>query len=499
MKAVPVTVTEWKGLNTADDLATFQDGFLKQADNIDIPDSKTLRKRSGFAKLSATQPTGASVRTRILGRHKTSNGDKIYFQTTDGTGAGTALYRCNLDQSSVEQVTIGGGAVTGSLYGYQYNDLFYILRSAFTMLSVTMASPAATSIGSSPSGSQVIAHKGRLWVLDGFGTFGSSVTRIYYSTTALTWGAGDAGNIDIQFGDGKPVVAAVVLSDFLIIFKQDSMWSINADSPDPGDWVVRNLNDKLGCIARDSIQVIDGEVYFLSQRGVYKTDGITPTELSNNIKPSLIENNVIWKPGSFASMLFFASVFYNDRYILFPMAFNTPSEALVYHTRVGGWTRWKFPGIPNNISPFGAIVIEDFKISGNSGFLVGSFNAAGFLYKFVDNQVDRDDGVDMTVTIQTGELVFDVPAQYKRCIETDLDVSPGNTSATVNVNHSFDSQGITSPVSQQTFNSRSIMRFPGPGYFRYMSHVITVTGDVPFELFSITDWMIPKDRVPRAH
>lgn len=496
MKAVPITVKEWKGLNTADNRATFNDGFLFRADNIDIMDPKTLVKRSGIDKFNAAQPTGAAARIHLLGRHKTSSGDKIYFQTVDGSGIGLKVYRCNLDQSSVQEVTIAAASITGSLYGYQYNDLFYIVRSAATILSVTMASAAASSVASSPSGSQVIAHKGRLWVLDLYGTFGSSVTRVYYSTTSLTWGTGDAGNIDINFGDGKPVVAAAVLSDLLIIFKQDSTWSINADSSDPGDWVVRLLNPSVGCIARDSLQIIDGEVYFLSQRGVYHTDGITYTEISNNIRPSLLGGSFL--PGNASSYLFFASAYFENRYILSDMWFAGGTNHLVYNTRTGAWTLWTFGG---NITSAGLLVIEDFVLAGQQpGILIGNFNNSGYIYRYRDTANYQDDGNNFTVTIETGEVVQDTPSQFKRCIGTDLDVKGASTtSGTITLRHTIDNDMNTADQSVSTLFPRAIQRFAGPGYHRYMRHKITAAGNFPLEIFSITDWMSVKDRVSYAH
>lgn len=54
--------------------------------------------------------------------------------------------------------------------------------------------------------------------------------------------------------------------DYCVIFKEKSIWQMRYDS---GSYPVKPLNDAVGCINTDSIQLIENSPFFLDNRGIY--------------------------------------------------------------------------------------------------------------------------------------------------------------------------------------------------------------------------------------
>jgi hypothetical protein len=120
----------------------------------------------------------------------------------------------------------------------------------------------------------VIAADGRLWAADD--EAGSNRYTVWWSNLldGKTWNSGDAGSLDVRnvWPSGQDSIIGIeFLSGRLIIFGRHSilLYTLPADH-DPANMSLTDTVEDLGCIARDSIRMAGGDIYFLSDDGLYK-------------------------------------------------------------------------------------------------------------------------------------------------------------------------------------------------------------------------------------
>jgi hypothetical protein len=78
----------------------------------------------------------------------------------------------------------------------------------------------------------------------------------------------------LSFNDGKHTGAITALKSYgsyLIVFKRRAVWALSGLDDDT--WTVRRIARGVGCVGPDAIAEHDGLVYFLSDDGLYVTDG----------------------------------------------------------------------------------------------------------------------------------------------------------------------------------------------------------------------------------
>jgi hypothetical protein len=79
---------------------------------------------------------------------------------------------------------------------------------------------------------------------------------------------------------GDSIQGAAVINDRYVILTRNQVWIFD-------DTAIRALNSDIGCIAPGSIQKIDNSIFFLSDTGVFATDGNDVVELSQSIQDTL--------------------------------------------------------------------------------------------------------------------------------------------------------------------------------------------------------------------
>lgn len=481
-KFEPITITGFSGLNTVDPVGAIPDDALAVATNVDITDSRTLAKRRGFARWSNTQPNGGLASIRMLGRHRTATADKLYFCTSG------RLWRANTtDMSSVEEITLSAASVTNCQWGFQHAGNFQVVRSGGgTNIGVTMASTAAIN-GTGPSATHAVAHKNRMFSFNTLDTGGTLEYRLHYSAinNLSSWNT-STDFIDVNPGDGAPIVALVVLSDTLYIFKSDSTWALTADGS-PSSWVLRNVNQGIGCVGRGTVQIIDGMIYFLARQGVYRTDGVTFEELSGPIRNQF--TNRVYSTRQ--SLLDADSAYFDNKYIV---SLDGGQTQWVYHISVGGWTRWIVGG---SISPRGFCNVSEY----SPDYLYTGCGVTGYLYRMgATAAVWQDDTTNYTVDVRTKEFTFNNPTSFKRLHYTELDFDPfTSTSLTVTLRHNFDGNVTNTHSVTSVFTTRNMLRFPGVGYFRYLQERIEMSANSDFELLGINMMVEARGRNSYAH
>ncbi len=185
-------------------------------------------------------------------------------------------------------------SLTGKVFMAQKGQYLTCLdESTFAVESIT-----AQPWTSSPN--VLIAADGRLWAADD--ETGSNRYTIWWSDllNGKSWTGGDAGSIDVRnvWPAGQDtIVALAFMSGRLLILGRNSilLYTLPA-SRDPGSMELTDAIGGLGCKARDSVTIIGGDVYFLSDDGVYKIPKLAqtisllpvPVKISKNVSDDIL-------------------------------------------------------------------------------------------------------------------------------------------------------------------------------------------------------------------
>ena len=149
-------------------------------------------------------------------------------------------------------------------------------------------------------------------------------------------------SIRIGGGDGDPITALLPWFGFkMLAFKERSVWSVDANpAQEVGDWEIKLINNRVGCIAWRSAQQVGPDVFFLSRDGVRSLSTIesgAQTDVSSPISAPIndyIER--ITRTKAHRS----CAVYYRNRYLLsVAMDGGTePTTTLVFNAEQKSWS-----------------------------------------------------------------------------------------------------------------------------------------------------------------
>ena len=166
-------------------------------------------------------------------------------------------------------------SLTGKIFAAQAGQALTCLNETTFAVESVVAQPWT----SSPN--VVLAADGRLWAADD-AAGGNSYT-VWWSALldGKTWTGGDAGNLDVRnvWPSGQDtIVALAFMSGRLVILGRRSilLYTLPADH-DPSTMELTDVISNLGCRARDSVVIANGDLYFLSDDGVYKIPKLAQT------------------------------------------------------------------------------------------------------------------------------------------------------------------------------------------------------------------------------
>lgn len=149
-------------------------------------------------------------------------------------------------------------------------------------------------------------------------------------------------------GDGDPITALYPwFGNYLIVFKQRSIWTINADPlVDVADWEIRLINNRVGCVSHRSVQAVGKDVFFLAKDGVRSLASIesgTQTEVGLPISAP-VQDEIDAIDGTYIDKT--CAAYYRNRYFIAITqdGYTAPNCVLVFNaiTRswCGCWTGW---------------------------------------------------------------------------------------------------------------------------------------------------------------
>lgn len=469
------TVKPLKGLRTNSSRNTLEKGEFSTLENFHVNHKGYLEKRRGIWRASAVKPAGNTGLRLLDITRAISGGEHIAFAwVTDGVN----IWKSNSGSPIGTGSWVNYAAGTPSPLTGQFEWIFQAGGTAepFNIQGVRRNAETfginpitnGTGLGGGPQGTFCIGYKSRMWVFNTMNTSGLE-NRLYFSAANNnfgTWSTPSGGFIDIGLGDGQALVSAIVYNDVLYLFKNKSIWALDASSEDQTTYIPRNVHPSLGSAGRGSVQNIEGFLYFFSGDGVYRTDGTTFEEISEPIR-NLFAN---LSYTSREQILKTEAVYWNNKYVLSRRT-ATP-HLYVYDILAEAWSTWN---CTMNLVPFAGMATYEEReydylclgsstMNSNSGYYYNTVGAGASLEWYYDDTIGTAGGADANLfecKAHLGSLDEDLPAETKRNYYLGLDVESTSTQDLELVDATI--TPTSSHIKAVPSSRRNIIRFPGAG------------------------------------
>lgn len=257
------------GLNTQLDIADDSSlKFASEAINGVIDQSGKLVSRKDFV----LQTSGFAQIVEQVYRHITNAGVEVILSAAAGkiySGTSTLTQRHDYSATSTTLNSWQFASLSSKIFGAQAGVSPFVLNES------TYAAESFTGAPWSSSPNIFLAASGRMWAADD--AAGSNSYTLWWSNLldGKVWnGAGDAGSLNVQkvWPGGQDSIKAVsIYQDRVIIFGQYNilLYTLPADR-DPASMTLTDSITGIGCVARDSVILAAGDLYFLAQDGYYK-------------------------------------------------------------------------------------------------------------------------------------------------------------------------------------------------------------------------------------
>ena len=298
LQSATIAAPGFFGLNTQESSVTLAAGFALQADNCVIDKYGRLGARKGWKYVTA-----GSSGINLVGAHRFVD---ITGTETIISWSATTFYK-GVNTLTTITVTSDNTLDTGNWQAATLNDKVYFFQEGKKPMlydpvadTITDVEDATGYTGTAPQGNTVISAYGRLRVAD---TSTDKVT-LYWSDLldGVKWGTGSAGSVDlaailVKGTDNIVALGAqngqlvVLLRNNIVIFDDSS----NDASFDPATLRLVEVINRVGCVARDSVQNTGLDILFLSEDGlrslgrVIQEKSLPMRDLSKNIRDDLVE------------------------------------------------------------------------------------------------------------------------------------------------------------------------------------------------------------------
>lgn len=256
------------GLNKQNSGSLLPPQWATEALNVVFDDSGRTAARKGWLSQTSTPISGTPDLDVIFQYYKTSTGDKYPISAGNND-----IFSGVSAPSSIK------GALTINANNWKFvnfNSKVYGIQSGHPLIEWNgTGNFAATtaSTGTVPDGNEILGAFGRLWGVSGDGQtikYSGLLDGTYWTGT----GAGSINLTSVWANGADSVVALAAFNSFLVAFGSQNI-VILADGSgstlglDPQNMYVYDLVTGVGCIARDSVQNINGDdLVFLSYNGL---------------------------------------------------------------------------------------------------------------------------------------------------------------------------------------------------------------------------------------
>ena len=295
LQNITIAAPGFAGLNTQDSPIGVDPSFAAIADNCVIDKLGRIGARKGWE----TVTTNGNA---VLGSSRGIEGI-FEFVARDGTETVFSVGNNKIftGTTTLAEVTLPSGynitANNWKIVSFNNNVHFY-QRGHAPLVSTAGSTTLALSVDGShaaPSGNEVLAAYGKLWVAD---LTGNKHT-VYWSDTLLgnKFHGGVAGNLDVTLvwpTGFDEIVSLAAHNGFLIIFGKQSIL-VYSGASSPASMTLADTIEGVGCIARDSVQHTGTDILFLSDAGVrnfgrtIQEKSMPMRDISRNVRNDLME------------------------------------------------------------------------------------------------------------------------------------------------------------------------------------------------------------------
>ncbi len=292
---IPLNVPAFKGLNQQASASILGPEWATRLEESVIDDNNRVAARKGWVKinedaLGGTFETPGDPIIRSF-EYITRSGQKQIIASTD-----TAIYMSANGGISWTDITGTASFTDGNWHFHNFNDKVVGFQQGKAPIVYGGLSFAPVADVNAPQGGVGIAAYGRVWCVDDDGT----TLRYSALLNEQDWSSSDAGFLDLfnTWPGADKVVAIAAYNSALIVFGERNIIFFtdgqgSALGLDPLNAYVADTFSGTGCLARDSIQQVDGDLWFLSKSGLMSLSRLinersNPMEnLSKNIQDML--------------------------------------------------------------------------------------------------------------------------------------------------------------------------------------------------------------------
>ncbi len=491
--------TKFKGLNTSD--YKIDEEEFKVLQNVSHTPSGSLRKRPGIWN---AHPSGALMTVgdyKCIGRHTSPTIDYIYWASA------AKVYRSNVDGSNLTEILLAAASIPSVQCGVQgFSGNFYFFRPGAQSVQITAAGVVSVTPGlTTPTimfGTQCLWYKNRFFTINSYSLTGDE-SYLYYSDPVQTVVPNATNRATIGLNDGQACIAMTVYNDQIWVFKDRSIWTAQVDG-DPSTWTYRKVSDTYGCIGAETIEIIDGLLYFLSYEGVIRSDGQGFEVLSIPIESTFLSylNQSGITAAGIAQMQYTAAFSVDNKYIVLPKSpYVLPNTTVwfVFDIINEAWSQWLFGAASGSLTFQVPIVIPGVNpyvlYAPVGGQFISKQNFGQFL---AWDRMGLADTINIEIDIRTANRVFDKPTQFKRHMFTDMEMI-SEYQPTITYYKELYGTTPAPTVGQILGSTPRLAKAYAAGRFQEIQTRLQLSTDRIFELYSISYALLGEDNVGYGH
>jgi hypothetical protein len=288
---IPMTLPGFKGLNRQMATGILGPEWATRLENAVIDDNSRVAARKGWNNV-----TSSALPVRATGVHFFWNGTTDIMFTCSGN---------RIDFSTNGGATFTLGSPTWSpgpnIQFANFNGKVYAAEQGSALAEGTGGVMAQQAVANVPSGNCILGAYGRLWA--------SLSNKTSFRCSGLLdgddWSSADSYLFDmssIWLGTDE-ITALAAFNGALVVFGRKNIVFFvdgagSALGVDPTQMYVADIINGTGCIARDSVQLVDGDLWFLSQNGLQSLGRVIQEKsnpldnLSKNVQDALRDSLV---------------------------------------------------------------------------------------------------------------------------------------------------------------------------------------------------------------